>query len=103
MQAYSDCEDADSNNCIACLDVGLYDITDPGANMCAYFGSLCSAYTCCDECAQKGAKAINCVIQETGVCSTTVCLENGTLVSGAVTNTVGVLTMLSIVSLYYMA
>ena len=69
--------------------------------MCAYFGSLCSTYTCCDECAQKGAKAINCLLKDWGVCSTAVCQEDGTLVSGAVTNTVGILAMLSIVSLYY--
>ena len=96
MQAWVDCPGV---TCQDCLDVEPYD---PGATFdCADFGNVCSTYTCCDECAQKGAKAINCVIQETGVCSTTVCLENGTLVSGAVTNTVGILAMLSIVSLYY--
>ena len=86
---------------------------------CEDVGRLCTYITCCNECAQTGASYLVCYNNDLGVCGSIECRVDGTSstnlggignpavnpggTSGAVTNTGGDLTMLSIAALYYVA
>jgi hypothetical protein len=99
LQALNICQISTSDTCRACVP----NLPAIGSTFeCQDLGILCKP-SCCSECDLEGESAGNCLIRETGVCGDITCHLDGTLSSGAVTNTVGVLTMLSIVSLYYMA